>query len=269
MAEVVPPLVSHYIEFCRYRADSKKNGTLDLSEAKWFYPTTLLPLVNFASDNPNIKPKLPQKLEVRRYFSLITGQPTHNKTDSFIPIIKAARLGDSYFDQIYTLICQDDSKESAQDIKYIIGELVANIDEHSKCNASFFMAQNYKKREFLEAAFFDNGITIPGSFREAGLYKKGMNDVDCIKEALTGTSTSPEYGRGHGLPSTTKILKAINSDIFIVSGNGAIYLNGTDKYLKEDIAYTTDEFAQLGGTLISFQIHLPIKHIDIYRPGYL
>ncbi len=101
------------------------------------------------------------------------------------------------------------------------------------------------------------------------MLNEGVKDSDCIKQAITGTSTEKEGGRGHGLPSITKILKEMNGDVFIVSGNGALYLNGTDKYVNKDISYNLDGDVALKGTLISFQVHLPIKAVDIYKRGYL
>ena len=268
-----PPLVDNYLEFCRYRKSCNEKGMVDLSKAEWLYPTTLLPLVALIKSNgPQFKYVPPENKAVHRYFSLITGEPPHNKTDSFIPIIRANRLNDSYLNQMYSLVAEEESHDDSKiqnAIKYVISELVANIDEHSKCNDSIFMAQNYPTRKFLEGGFFDNGITIPGSFRDAGLLKEGMKDSDCIKQAITGTSTKPEGGRGHGLPSTTKILKAMNGDVLLVSGKGALYLNGTNKYVQEDISYDLDDDMALNGTLISFRLHLPIKTVDIYKDDYL
>lgn len=121
----------------------------------------------------------------------------------------------------------------------------------------------------LPTLFYVNGpltITIPGSFADAGIRR---SDKECIKESVTGTSTKPEGGRGHGLPSIIKILKAMNCDILIVSGKGALYLNGTNKYLKEDVLYKLDEFSKFDGTLISFQAYFPTKSVNIYEAGYL
>lgn len=268
-----PLLVNNYLEFCRYRKFYNKDGIVDLSKTEWLYPTTLLPLVALIKSNgPQFKYKPPENKAVREYFSLVTGDSHHSKTDSVIPVIRANRLNDSYLNQIYSLVAKDESHEDSRihvAIKYVIGELVANIDEHSKCNDSVFMAQNYNKLKFLEGGFFDNGITISGSFRDAKLVKEGVSDSDCIKRATTGTSAKKEGGRGHGLPSTTKIIKEMNGDLLVVSGKGALYLNGTNKYVKEDISYELDDDTALNGTLISFQVHLPIRSVDIYKDGYL
>ncbi len=223
-----PPLISNYLTFCRYRTHYKKTGVLDLADAEWFYPTTLLPLADLITSlGTGLKYKSPANKGSRDYFTFIMGSPPQHQADTFVPIIRAERLNDTYIGQIYHLICgkQEQNPNQENTFKYIIGELVANIDEHSKCNHSIFMAQMYPKHGFLEAAFFDNGITIGGSFREAGLSDKTMNDADCISAAIKGKSTKLEKGRGRGLPSTLKILKSLNSDVLIVSGKGAIYLN--------------------------------------------
>ena len=128
---------------------------------------------------------------MRNYFNLVTGDPSHNKTDSFIPVIRANRLDDSYLQQIYTLIAVKELNADIRiknTIRYVLSELVANMDEHSKCNDSVFMAQNYQKLKFMEGGFFDNGITIPGSLRDAELPTAGASDSDCIKQATEGTS---------------------------------------------------------------------------------
>lgn len=268
-----PPLVNNYLEFCRYRKSYTKDGIVDLSKAEWLCPTTLLPLVALIKSNgPQFKYIPPKNRAVRDYFAFITGNPPHGKADSFIPIIRSNRLNDTYLNQIYSLISREELHKDSRiqtAVKYVIGELVANIDEHSKCNDSIFMAQNYQKLKFLEGGFFDNGITIPGSFKDAELLKGAESDSYCIKQAIAGTSTKKDEGRGHGLPSTVNILKEMNGDIIIVSGRGALYLNGTNKYVKEDISYDLDEDLALNGTLISFQVHLPIKAVDIYKSGYL
>lgn len=266
MEEVYPLLVRSYLQFCNFRKNCLEKGVLDLSDLTWAYPTTLLPLFQFILLS-GVKFKVPEAKSIKNYFLTITGNRTQDKQSSFIPIIKANRLDDSYIDQIYGLIssgglCNENT------IKYIIGELVANISEHSKCSQSFFMAQNYKKKGFLEAAFIDSGVTIPGSFRTAGLTKNNK-DCESIKEAVSGKSTKPEGGRGYGLPSTTKILKDMNSDILIISGKGALYLNGTNKYVNGDILYNLTDHSKLDGTLVTFQTYFPVKNVDIYKGGYL
>lgn len=257
-----PPLIRNYFEFCKYR-QSSKSGIVDLSEAAWLCPTTILPLVDLIQQTPQAKYTPPTNKKVKRYFELIINEDSSKgDSDSFIPVHSSKRLNDADITHIYKLISEESKDEQA--LKYIISELVANINEHSNCTRSSFMAQNYKRLGFLEASFFDNGKTIPGSFKGSGFYDKSLEDSQYVGMALEGKSTKEEKGRGWGLPTTIKILKAMNSDIFIVSGKGAIYVTGTNKYLKGDTVYKLSDDLELSGTLIAFQIHLPLKHVSIY-----
>ena len=56
-----------------------------------------------------------------------------------------------------------------------------------------------------------------------------------LEEGLPKVSTEEIVAQikeeGHGLYSTTRIIKKMYGDILIVSGNGAMYMNGTNKYV--------------------------------------
>ena len=260
-----PPLVNHYLQFCSLRRASERSGIADLSDIRFFCPTMTLPLVDLVKQN-GFKYKPPTRSSVDYYFSMITNEESRASSQTFVPMHSSKRLNDADIGLIYSLLSKGSRLDDTQTFKYIIGELVANISEHSGCDDSSFIAQHYQKGGYMEAAFFDNGKTIGGSFRESNMYDRTLADTEYLKMALSGKSTkSEDEGRGSGLPSTTNILRAINSDVLIVSGTAAIYLNGTNKYLNVDVLYTLDDSLRLSGTLIGFQIHLPIKHVDIYE----
>jgi hypothetical protein len=260
-----PPLFREYIEFCNYRDNLLGKDGHDLNVEGELYPTTLLLMLE------SLHYKYPKKGDVSKIGNLglyLSGLSTDQRgKETTENIVKATRFDGTYVEKIYE-ICSSKGLDgkNVQAIKYVTSELIANIFEHSKCNSSAFMAEAYKRSGFVEVAFFDNGITIPGSFADAGIRR---TDQECIKESVTGTSTKPEGGRGHGLPSTISILKAINCDILIVSRNAALYINGTNKYLKEDIIYELDDLSKLEGTLVSFQAYFPTKTVNIFEGGYL
>ena len=63
-----PPLVRHYLEFCRHRNGADKQHCVDLSDAKWLYPTTILPIVSLiVSKGPGFKYKQPKNPAVSIY----------------------------------------------------------------------------------------------------------------------------------------------------------------------------------------------------------
>lgn len=130
---------------------------------------------------------------------------------------------------------------------YIVEELVGNIYEHSDFKNAYVMAQ--KKHTFtnlIDLCFFDNGITIPIKFGNYGIDK---NPADCIEDALNGTSTKDEWGRGIGLSTSERICKELfNGELLIVSGNGLVKrCQNSDKF---NLTYPLE---QSKGTLISIR----------------
>ncbi len=49
-------------------------------------------------------------------------------------------------------------------VRYILGELADNIDEHSNFSFAALISQFYPTKEHLDLAVLDNGITIPFNF---------------------------------------------------------------------------------------------------------
>jgi hypothetical protein len=268
---VYPQMLKEYLEYCKYRDNYFKNGKLNLANLRWFYPSLTLLLREFIVSMNVSNFVYPSKGNITDYFKFICNPSSISTSGSSMPVIEAKRMDDSYMEHIYKIAFSGKFEERTavqNDIKYIFGEVVANIDEHSKCSKSFFTAQHYMNKGFFEAAFLDNGITIPGTFKQKGILKD-LKDVEYIKKATEGISTKEGGGRGHGLPSICKIIKDMNGDILIVSGNGALYINGTDKYLKEDMVYSLSDSLKLGGTLVSLRLHMPINPVDFYKDDYL
>jgi len=142
--------------------------------------------------------------------------------------------------------------------KYILNELVDNIYEHSKFTEAFVMAQTYPKIKFIEICFFDNGITIPGSFNKTG---KRVDDTTAIAEAINGESTKPGTERGYGLGSSIQLAtKGLNGQVLIVSAGAAIQFNECQTPTVFDLT----EQKRLNGTLVSVKIPFTDEQVDIY-----
>ncbi len=255
-------LVRSYADYCKRKKKLIEEGTLDLSDLDWIYPTLLLPLDEILA-NEEIVYEEPRSRSVCDYISWMRSAASAIPTDSYIPIMKSKMFSDTDLQHMYNLVGTGRLHENT--LKEIMGELVTNIQEHSKCSNSIFMVQKYTRKGFLEMAFFDNGRTIAGSFRECGFYKTDLEDLDYIKLAISGNSTKGVADRGHGLPNTINITNAgLLGDILIVSGKGAFYIEGSDREPKESTHYKLNELQSLGGTLIALRIPLPIKDIDVY-----
>ncbi|MGH9923606.1 MAG: ATP-binding protein, partial [Nitrososphaerales archaeon] len=143
----------------------------------------------------------------------------------------------------------------------VVGELVDNIYQHSEFTMALVMAQKYPKKGFVELGFFDNGITIPGSFLKQGLIYDEEEAHKAIADALKGLSSKGGKERGHGLRSSVRIfLEGLGGEVLIISGAGAVYMSK-----QGSSCYVLGGYHKLGGTLISIRIQDLAKQINIYN----
>lgn len=253
-------LIKSYLNFCNYRRHLEEKGKIDLTNRRWFYPTELLPLGDLLYSLDKKFYKLPVNPHVKNYFILMTDQSS-SKGLSYIPIHRVHRFTEEDDNDIYDLIVKKCKTDQKNPFKLLIAELTTNVNEHSQCSNSSFMAQRYNKNGFVEMVFFDNGITIPGSLRNSGK-DDGKSDANLIVKAINGLSSKSDE-RGFGLQESIRIITVgCGGEVFIVSGSGAFYTNKekiTPPY-REIVgkAFKLDSYQELNGTLISFVLPLPI-----------
>ena len=101
----------------------------------------------------------------------------------------------------------------------------------------------------LDIFIYDDGIGIPGSFKEANM--NFNNDGEAIFESLNGKTTDKEKFNlhGRGLNSTARITTlGFEGEMLIFSGNGMCLVtkNGIDIRKNEN---------SINGTFISLQIN--------------
>ena len=264
MIIVLPALLDCYVSFCKHREAYNDKGMLDLGDDSWFCPTELLPLGDFLGRLDKSKYTLPKNVNVKNYLTTILESEAkpHSKDGSYIPIMKASKFDQSHSEIICEMISKNMTSDEKNAVKTAVGELLDNIDQHSHCTSASFMAQRYEKLHVVEVAIFDNGITIPGSFRRSGKYGQ-IEDSEALRRAIGGSSTKPEDTRGHGLPTFFSVLAgALNGTAVIVSGSSA--------YLKEknnnEKLYNLDKKDSLNGTLIGMRIPLPMPKtkVEVY-----
>jgi len=65
------------------------------------------------------------------------------------------------------------------------------------------MAQKHPAKRFTEVSIVDNGISIPGTFENAGFE---FEDTEAISEAMKGQSTKRDKERGFSLRSSINLL---------------------------------------------------------------
>ncbi len=156
-------MLKHYLRFCKYKQESAESGEVDLQDVEFIYPTTLLPLCAIVAKN-EWEIIVDNKTKAGGYLLAILGKGIEGSAGkSYIaPLrlpIKQARC-QPVLERIYELGSHStlfSVNENAY--KYVVGELVDNIYEHSEFKYAYVMAQKYGARGFIELGFFDDGIT--------------------------------------------------------------------------------------------------------------
>jgi len=241
---------------------AEESQVLDLSELNFVYPTTLLPLTMLLVRN-NYAVKLPRNSNVQSYIEVVTNAARFDCQSwkkSYLPLVPLPRNQDEVISILQTIYRIHDNGRSCggeDAFKYLIGELVENIYEHSEFSSSWVMAQAYERGGHMDICFFDDGITINGCFRKHGMgYER---DSEAIRGAIEGVTTKGE-GRGYGLNSNVAIFTTgMKGAIFIVSGQGAVEIQ-RDSFIEYDLEKTYE----LPGTLITVRIPYPARVVNIY-----
>jgi hypothetical protein len=258
-----PGQVSHYSVFCQYRAEGERLGQIDFRNCQFIHPTTLVPLLALSSKSKWTW-KVNTRTEVGGYLNYILSRPaTRVVGTSYVAPIELPSSPEDFTKVLKGLhALQTQSalfRQNEVAYKYVISELVNNIYEHSEFQHASVMGQKYSQRGYVELCFFDDGITIPGSFLKHGkpFDRKGHNEA--ILQAIKGASTKPERGRGYGLSTNVEMFRDIGGEVFIASGYGAIYV---DK--GSVIPYTLDNSSRMEGTLISLRVEDRARVVNVY-----
>ena len=259
-----PDLFGNYLEFCKYRNEFLRTRVINLSNVSFLYPTTLLPLLNLITEYHPTNIIESQNSNVWKYLLTILGKDLDSSEDkSYIPLVKLPIEPDKcnmVLQHIYQLV-RNYVFGGEEAFKYVVGELVDNIYQHSSFTKAMIMAQRYDRLGYTDLSFFDNGITIVGSFLRRGLIYAEGDSYKAISDAITGLSSKGGTERGYGLKSSVRIfLDGLEGEFLIVSGIGAIYLSNKEKY-----AYKLTEPYKLKGTLISLKVQNSSKQTNIYN----
>ncbi len=251
--------------------DKRKKIELDLSEVNWALPCSVIlisgKLMEILSKGAEVSYIPPKNQKVREWLSNI-GFPIGKKDDgnTFVSIKHFSNNPENKNQVNKESNALIDSMENkipntfGSSIKYILGELADNMDEHSNFTFASLMAQYYPRKEHLDMAVLDNGISIPFNFEKNQVpFDK---DSEAIRKALAGevTTKKNEKMRGYGLKSCRDIsLKEIKGELHVVSRNGVIIL-------KEDEEPKLYDFTNvsLNGTFLYFRLPTPKNAVNIY-----
>ncbi|PHP88384.1 DUF4325 domain-containing protein [Burkholderia sp. AU18528] len=140
---------------------------------------------------------------------------------------------------------KDFNVEYGSTLRYVLGELLYNTMEHGKRYAgealkniripSIVQFTWYKKRNEIHFIIADIGIGVKAHLEQA--YPGQESDEAAIKLA-TRAKVSGTFGRndpyrnkdnaGMGLYISTNIIRRLNADMYVVSGNGLVHVSPRD-----------------------------------------
>lgn len=106
-------------------------------------------------------------------------------------------------------------------IKYMLGELVDNIAEHSQSEYGYIFAQAYPSLGYIDICLADTGVTLWGSYKSI-CDTEIESDMEAMRAATKGVSTKnlPEAeNRGYGIiTSVAMSVKGLKGSFMMVSG---------------------------------------------------
>ncbi len=258
--DVYPELVQSYLGYHRFRIQNEQSGVIDLSEVRFLYPATLLPLRYYLQNTkPVPKSVEPTDPNVANYIELAKGAHSWSTGCPYVEITQKSKEVEKDLNNFFDKHFEHGEKcGSEKAFKMLIGELVDNVQEHSEFSKAYVEGQIYKKKGFTELCILDNGKSIPGSFKEHG--KPFKNDVDAIVQAIRGVTTKPGDERGTGLGFVSNLItKGLCGEAFISSGDGFIYLGKDGKGL-----IFNDSRIHYKGTIVALRMPYIAKKVDVY-----
>lgn len=251
----------------------------NLKSASFFHPFYLAPLAIYMQSHKDtivckdIPPRIAGYLKLVRFENPLLITETMDlvcilepyKERSYIPICKF-ELCKSNVDALQSVLQGIICKQSKADnrittpLSYFLGELVDNMNEHSKGNFGYIFAQYLKREKCIDLVVADDGITIFSSYVLSGKYEDEINgdEAQALKCATEGKSTKNlpnAENRGYGISSSKEMLvNGLHGSFFILSG-GAFHRHDSSGSVSVRLPKTIN----WGGTVILMRIptHVP------------
>jgi len=168
-----------------------------------------------------------QKYSDKTFIPLCSFDMTNSNKDTFGSVIK-------------DIIVKQTKIESGGNtsLSYLISELLDNIYEHSQSPKGYIFSQYLKHEGVIDLCIADTGITVYGSFKNAGLYQEEIDgkETDALKLANDGYSTKNRpnaENRGYGISTSKAMLVSGMKGAFFMLSGGAFhrYENGANDYI--------------------------------------
>ena len=247
------PLKSYLDEYNKIIKENKNSNIINLKKYD-----DLEPIVQFLLSTINEKPLINKKAVNTNENSLFIKKLEKIKYNKFFLV--EDKINSYIFDLIDEILISINFNGDKQSFNFICSEILMNIYKHSKFKNSVILCQNFKEDGLIDICFFDDGITIPGSFEKINL--NFNSDYEAIINAINGQTSDKEKENFHGRGLNTVVsitTLAFEEEILILSRKGICLLN------KHNIKMFNENSLSINGTLILIRINNNIiKNINKY-----
>ncbi len=239
------------VEFCKELMPAVDGDRVSLSNVRFVTPSFLLPSLVFI-EKMDRKPEFTDASSYLNAMSFCSGGIDASSMrdsefkgfisgfagGSYIPIIKfptdlnGLDKRDAILSSVHSILVRQSKfgHNVENGLRYIIGESVDNIVEHSRSKYGYITAQSYPDKGYTDICIADTGGTILGSYadnpRTAGI----ESDIEAIQSAVSGISAKnlPEAeNRGYGLRTTIGMLtKGLDGEYLLASGDALFAATG-------------------------------------------
>lgn len=149
-------------------------------------------------------------------------------------------------------------------VNYLISEILDNVIEHSFSHGGGIVCQDYARKGYMDICIFDNGVTIPGSYRRAKLLDDRSTDAQAlqttINRRLSTKNTAGSVNRGFGISSSRQMLvHGLQGEFLIFSGR-ALYVSTP----REEKVFPLPNHLGLHGTIVGLRIP---RFVDDFNPS--
>jgi anti-sigma regulatory factor (Ser/Thr protein kinase) len=248
-----------------------EKNTSDLSNINWVTPLSILPIAYYINKNSKIIEKLPNN-NVASYLKTI-GFPegrdeiieNFNEYDfkNYLPILKIKfnqndnfetleQIIEKYINILKRTILKDSKQYEINSVKYMLGEIITNINEHSSADEVYILAQSWSKD--MEITIIDNGKGALGSYQSCFDIKTHLEALDLIQQSLSSKDPTGNE-RGYGIFSTKKLsIQPFNGEVVIFSGDAMLY---------NDLIFNVP--FDFNGFMFSMKLKKEVEPFDMYK----
>lgn len=226
--EYLHPFFIAPLSICRKELDSKKNITCIN--------------MNYALSSYFGQIKFFNTLSVTDRDKLQTALASY-QSKSYLPVCQF-ELANEDLDMMQTIMQRTIEKQKSMDwqlksaISYLLGELICNMQQHSRSNYGYLYTQYHSRDNSLYICLADTGITIYGCYVDSKKYDEMLTEQEssALRLAVEGKSTKDKEGsvaRGFGISTNINmIVNGLGGGFFIMSG-GSFYRmeNGKEVYV--------------------------------------